>query len=159
MIPEFTHMSDIDLQSFPIGILFICHLGWGDMFFFHPLTPINVSLTVILNSLSYWLRSTFFKEFHSALAQTVKCLLNPLGPSEALFFGPKRGDSLDNFLKEIKDTGLHYGITENYDAEVWKRHQRFLSGDDSWPNYEMDHCYPLLVRITLWKSLFICIPG
>lgn len=92
---------------------------------------------------------TFFKEFHSALAQTVKCLLNPLGPSEALFFGPKRGDSLDNFLKEIKDIGLHYGITENYDAEVWKRHQRFLSGDDSWPNYEMDHCYPLLVRITL----------
>lgn len=136
------------------GLIYLL-FGLGRHVFLLYLTPINVSLTVILDSLLYWLGSTFFKEFHSGLAQTVKCLLNPLGPSEALFFGPKRGDSLDNFLKEIKDIGLHYGITENYDAEIWKRHQRFLSGDESWPNYETDHCYPLLVRISLWKSLFM----
>ncbi|XP_042508654.1 calmodulin-lysine N-methyltransferase [Macadamia integrifolia] len=91
---------------------------------------------------------TFFKEFHEGLAQTVKSLLKQSGTSEAIFFSPKRGDSLDKFLQEVEEIGLHYSVTENYNGEVWKRHLRFLSGDYSWPNYEKDHCYPLLVRIT-----------
>uniref|UniRef100_A0A2C9WKT1 Calmodulin-lysine N-methyltransferase n=1 Tax=Manihot esculenta TaxID=3983 RepID=A0A2C9WKT1_MANES len=36
---------------------------------------------------------------------------------------PKRGDSLDKFLQEIEENGLHYCLTENYDTEVWMRHQ------------------------------------
>lgn len=91
---------------------------------------------------------TFFKEFHKGLIQIVKSLLNKAGPSEAIFLSPKRGDSLDKFLEEIEASGLNLSITENYDPEVWKRHQQFMNGDDSWPNYEKDHCYPLLVRIT-----------
>ncbi|KAL5754459.1 hypothetical protein ACOSP7_022679 [Xanthoceras sorbifolium] len=92
---------------------------------------------------------TFFKEFHKGLARIVKLLLKSTGPSEAIFVSPKRGDSLIKFLEEIKKNGLHFSITENYDAEVWKRHQMFMNGDDSWPSYDKDHCYPLLVRITL----------
>ncbi|KAF8406594.1 hypothetical protein HHK36_008682 [Tetracentron sinense] len=92
---------------------------------------------------------TFFKEFHKGLVRTVKSLLKPSQASEAIFFSPKRGNSLDKFLEEIKEIGLHFSITEKYNAEVWIRHQRFLNGDDSWPNYEKDHCYPLLLRITL----------
>lgn len=95
--------------------------------------------------------STFFKEFHEGLAHTVKSLLKRSETSEAIFFSPKRGTSLDKFLEKIKEFGLHFSVTENYDGEVWKLHQRFLNGDDSWPNYEKDHCYPLLVRITFWK--------
>ncbi|KAM3394487.1 calmodulin-lysine N-methyltransferase isoform X1 [Capsicum galapagoense] len=91
---------------------------------------------------------TFFKEFHEALVQTIKSLLKEEGPSEAILLSPRRGDSLDKFLAEVKDSGLHFSTEEIYDAEVWRRHQRFIEGDDSWPNYEMDHCYPLLVRIT-----------
>ncbi|PHU19356.1 hypothetical protein BC332_10507 [Capsicum chinense] len=91
---------------------------------------------------------TFFKEFHEALVQTIKSLLKEEGPSEAILLSPRRGDSLDKFLAEVKDSGLHFSTDEIYDAEVWRRHQRFIEGDDSWPNYEMDHCYPLLVRIT-----------
>ncbi|KAL2907117.1 Calmodulin-lysine N-methyltransferase [Bienertia sinuspersici] len=34
---------------------------------------------------------TFFKEFHKGLVQTVKSLLKDSGPSEAIFFSPKRG--------------------------------------------------------------------
>ncbi|KAK2656997.1 hypothetical protein Ddye_010049 [Dipteronia dyeriana] len=92
---------------------------------------------------------TFFKDFHKGLARIVKFLLKNTGPSEAIFVSPKRGDSLSKFLEEIEETGLHFSITENYDAEVWKRHQAFMNGGDSWPSYDKDHCYPLLVRITL----------
>uniref|UniRef100_A0A7N0UUA4 Calmodulin-lysine N-methyltransferase n=1 Tax=Kalanchoe fedtschenkoi TaxID=63787 RepID=A0A7N0UUA4_KALFE len=91
---------------------------------------------------------TFFKEFHKGLAQTVKLLLKE-GPSEALFFCPNRGDTLDKFLKVVEECGMHFNVTENYDPEVWKRHGGFMNGDPAWPNYAKDHCYPLLVRLTL----------
>lgn len=90
---------------------------------------------------------TFFKEFHKGLVQTLKCLLKKEGPSTALFFSPKRGDSLDEFLMEVKESGLHFSVDEIYDTEVWRRHQGFIDGDDSWPNYDEGHCYPLLVRV------------
>nr|XP_009795936.1 PREDICTED: uncharacterized protein LOC104242558 [Nicotiana sylvestris] len=90
---------------------------------------------------------TFFKEFHAALVRTIKSLLKKEGPSEAILFCPNRGDSLDKFLLEVKNSGLHFQADEILDAEVWRRHQHFVDGDDSWPNYEMDHCYPLLIRI------------
>ncbi|KAJ4714197.1 Calmodulin-lysine N-methyltransferase [Melia azedarach] len=92
---------------------------------------------------------TFFKEFHKDLAQIIKLLLKKMGPSEAIFFSPKRGDSLDKFLEEIAENNLHFSIKENYDAEVWRRHQMFTNEDNSWPSYNKDHSYPLLVRITL----------
>ncbi|XP_022739873.1 uncharacterized protein LOC111291978 isoform X2 [Durio zibethinus] len=91
---------------------------------------------------------TFFKEFHKDLARITQLLLKNVGPSEAIFFSPRRGNSLDKFLEEIEDNGLLFSITESYDAEIWKCHQRFMNGDDSWPGYEKDHCYPLLIRIT-----------
>ncbi|OIT32565.1 PREDICTED: calmodulin-lysine N-methyltransferase isoform X1 [Nicotiana attenuata] len=91
---------------------------------------------------------TFFKEFHQELAETIKLLLKKEVSSEAILFSPKRGDSLDKFLLKVKDIGLRFSVEEIFHAEVWKRHQGFVNGDDSWPNYEMDHCYPLLVRIT-----------
>eukprot|EP00257_Ricinus_communis_P021618 XP_015581149.1 calmodulin-lysine N-methyltransferase [Ricinus communis] len=92
---------------------------------------------------------TFFKEFHKGLAHTVKLLLRNSGTSEALFFSPKRGDSLDMFLEEIEKNGLNSCVAENYDTEVWMRHQEFMHGDNSWPSYEKNHCYPLFVRVTL----------
>ncbi|XP_048431381.1 calmodulin-lysine N-methyltransferase [Pyrus x bretschneideri] len=92
---------------------------------------------------------TFFKEFHNGLAQILKFLLGKVKSSEAIFFSPKRGDSLDKFLEAIKECGLHFSITENYDAEIWKHHEEFLDGDGSWPSYQKDHCYPLLIRITV----------
>ncbi|XVF18039.1 hypothetical protein REPUB_Repub10bG0177100 [Reevesia pubescens] len=91
---------------------------------------------------------TFFKEFHKDLARITQLLLKNDGPSEAIFFSPKRGNSLDKFLEEIEENGLFFSITESYDTEIWNRHQQFMNGDDSWPGYEKDHCYPLLIRIT-----------
>ncbi|KAL3627030.1 hypothetical protein CASFOL_028393 [Castilleja foliolosa] len=91
---------------------------------------------------------TFFKEFHKGLAQTIRCLLNENGPSEAILFSPKRGDSLEKFLVEVKDSGLQFTLTETYDTEILRRHKNNSHGNHSWPNYESDHCYPLLVNIT-----------
>ncbi|XP_050241772.1 calmodulin-lysine N-methyltransferase isoform X1 [Quercus robur] len=92
---------------------------------------------------------TFFKEFHNGLARIIRFLLKKEGPSEAIFLSPKRGNSLDKFLETIKQNALSFSVTENYNAEVWKHHQAFMHGKDSWPSYEKDHCYPLLVRITI----------
>ncbi|GER47020.1 S-adenosyl-L-methionine-dependentmethyltransferases superfamily protein [Striga asiatica] len=91
---------------------------------------------------------TFFKEFHEGLARTIRCLLKEDGPSEAILFSPQRGDSLEKFMVEVKDSGLHITITETYDTEVWARHIKYSEGDRLWPNYESDHCYPLLISIT-----------
>ncbi|XP_077221293.1 S-adenosyl-L-methionine-dependent methyltransferases superfamily protein [Tasmannia lanceolata] len=92
---------------------------------------------------------TFFKEFHEGLALTVKSLLKHSETSKALFFSPRRGNSLDRFLEKIKEIGLSYNVVENYDSKVWKLHTNFLTDDDSsWPNYDKDHCYPILVSIT-----------
>ncbi|XP_076896007.1 calmodulin-lysine N-methyltransferase-like [Bidens hawaiensis] len=91
---------------------------------------------------------TFFKEFHTGLVQTVKCLLKE-GHSEAIFLGPKRGSSLDDFLMEVKENGLQFTVDEIYDQEIWRRHESFMKNNATWPNYEKDHCYPLLVRVTL----------
>ncbi|MBA0636400.1 hypothetical protein Godav_029162 [Gossypium davidsonii] len=110
---------------------------------YSPLTRGKKSLCYELKA-----KSTFFKEFHKDLAQVTELLLKKPGPSEAIFFSPKRGNSLDKFLEEIKDNGLLFSITEIYDTEIWNRHQQFMNGDESWPGYEKDHCYPLLVRIT-----------
>ncbi|XP_062178172.1 calmodulin-lysine N-methyltransferase isoform X2 [Alnus glutinosa] len=93
---------------------------------------------------------TFFKEFHNGLARIIKLLLNKAGPSQAIFFSPKRGNSLDKFLETIDQNGLFFSLTENYDPEVWKRHQEFMDcKNSSWSSYERDHCYPVMVRITI----------
>ncbi|KAK1304717.1 hypothetical protein QJS10_CPB11g01973 [Acorus calamus] len=92
---------------------------------------------------------TFFKKFHKRLALTVKSLLEYSETSEAIFLSPRRGDSLEKFLKEIEANNLRLSVIENYNDEIWNLHLKFLNGGDtSWPNYDMDHCYPLLVKIS-----------
>lgn len=108
-----------------------------------------ICFSSLITTLSFYLfNSTFFKEFHNQLARITKMLLKAKEPSEALFFSPKRGDSLAKFLKEIEEIGLHYVLTENYDAQVWECHETLVRGDESWPNYDKNHCYPLLIQIT-----------
>ncbi|KAF8405391.1 hypothetical protein HHK36_010296 [Tetracentron sinense] len=56
---------------------------------------------------------TFFKEFHEGLARIVKSSPKYSGASEAIFFSPKRGNSLDKFLEEIKRIGMHFRTIES----------------------------------------------
>ncbi|KAK9713232.1 hypothetical protein RND81_06G013300 [Saponaria officinalis] len=91
---------------------------------------------------------TFFKECHKGLVQTIKSSLKDASSSEAILLSPKRGDSLDKFLEEVQKSGMHFSVSEKYDDRVWNRHQELMKGDQSWPNYEPDHCYPLLIKIS-----------
>lgn len=96
---------------------------------------------------------TFFKQFHEGLARTVKSLLKHSATSQAIFLSPKRGDSLDKFLGIIKENGLRCELIENYDPTVWNLHKKYVAGvDRTWPNYDKEHCYPLLVRISYFSE-------
>ncbi|OAY76337.1 Calmodulin-lysine N-methyltransferase, partial [Ananas comosus] len=109
----------------------------------HPSEILNTFDVIVAthDSCSY---STFFKEFHESLAWSVISLLKHSEESEAIFLSPKRGDSLEKFLQKIREIGLHYQLIENYDETVWNLHQKFLKGkNNSWPNYDKDHFYPL----------------
>ncbi|XP_024456767.1 calmodulin-lysine N-methyltransferase-like [Populus trichocarpa] len=103
------------------------------------------------------LTAPFFEEFHNALACTVKLLLRNSGPLEAIFFSPKRGDTLDKLLKKVEENGLNFSIIENCDSEVWKCHQGFMAGEgmklltkDSLSSSEHQHYFE---SIYVWLSL------
>lgn len=94
---------------------------------------------------------TFFKEFHADLAYTLKSLLALCKASQAIFFSPKRGTTLDLFLRAVNSHGLHVEIHENYNSHVWDLHRKFMEYDScacAWPNYDEEHCYPLLIIIS-----------
>lgn len=94
---------------------------------------------------------TFFKEFHVDLAHTLKSLLALCKASQAIFFSPRRGTTLDLFLQTVNSLGLHVKITENYNSHVWDLHRKFMEQDNcscAWPNYDEEHCYPLLIIIS-----------
>jgi len=94
---------------------------------------------------------TFFKEFHANLAHTLNSLLALCKASQAIFFCPRRGNTLDLFLEAVNSLGLHVKITENYNSHVWDLHWKFMEQDScacDWPNYDKEHCYPLLIIIS-----------
>uniref|UniRef100_A0A0E0CXW3 Calmodulin-lysine N-methyltransferase n=1 Tax=Oryza meridionalis TaxID=40149 RepID=A0A0E0CXW3_9ORYZ len=100
---------------------------------------------------------TFFKQFHQSLVRVVKSLLKPSETSQAIFLSPKRGDSLSKFLEVIKKNGLTCELIEKYDPTVWNMHKKYVSGDNrSWPNYNEEHCYPLLIRIINTQFYVLC---
>ena len=94
--------------------------------------------------------STFFKDFHVDLAHTIKGLLSTSDGSQAILFNPRRGDSLDRFVRASQSVELDVEIQERYDSRIWDLHQAFLRNESvtEWPNYDEDHCYPLLLSIT-----------
>ncbi|GJN30870.1 hypothetical protein PR202_gb19211 [Eleusine coracana subsp. coracana] len=96
---------------------------------------------------------TFFKQFHQSLARVIKSLLKHSATSQAIFLSPKRGDSLDKFLEIITENGLCFELIENYDPTVWNLHKKYTADDDrAWPNYDEEHCYPLLVTIKFFSE-------
>lgn len=93
--------------------------------------------------------STFFKDFHLDLAHTIKGLLGTTDDCQAILFNPQRGDSLDRFIKASQSAKLQVEFHEQYDAKIWELHKAFVKNDagSQWPNYDEDHCYPLLLSI------------
>ncbi|KAJ7549211.1 hypothetical protein O6H91_07G045700 [Diphasiastrum complanatum] len=99
---------------------------------------------------------TFRKELHLDLAHTIKRLLDASEGSHAILFSPSRGASLETFVEVAKTLLLHVDICMMYDTQVWDLHQQYLGPDKQlWPNYDDDHCYPLLVSISNKRNLNI----
>lgn len=125
---------------------FLHHIRW--------LFGISVILFLFLGHWTYFsfmifASSTFFRQFHSDLAYTVRCLLKDSEGSQAFFFSPRRGNTLDMFLDQVRKLGLKVDVVEKYDSKVFGLHQEFINGENSsWPNYVADHCYPLMIKIT-----------
>ncbi len=89
--------------------------------------------------------STFFKDFHLDLAHTIKGLLGVSDGCQAILFSPRRGNTLDQFVKACQSAKLNVGITEQYDAHIWSIHKGFLTndGNSAWPNYDEEpSCCP-----------------
>jgi calmodulin-lysine N-methyltransferase len=84
------------------------------------------------------------------LAHTIKGLLSASDGCQAILFNPRRGGSLDRFVRASQSVGLDVEIQEQYDSRIWDLHQGFLRNESGteWPNYDEDHCYPLLLSIT-----------
>lgn len=91
---------------------------------------------------------TFFTDFHVDLACTIKSLLGTSSSSRAILFNPRRGNTLDLFVKVAESHGLIVEMEEHYDSEVWDIHQRLMEGDHTgWPNYDSNHCYPIFLSL------------
>uniref|UniRef100_A0A7I4B5A6 Calmodulin-lysine N-methyltransferase n=1 Tax=Physcomitrium patens TaxID=3218 RepID=A0A7I4B5A6_PHYPA len=93
---------------------------------------------------------TFFKDFHLDLAYSIKSLLGTADGCQAILFNPRRGHSLDRFVRAAQSVELDVEIQEHYDSRIWNLHEGFVRNEpgSEWPNYDEDHCYPLLLSIT-----------
>lgn len=97
--------------------------------------------------------STFFKDCHIDLAHTLKSLLQLSKTSQAILLSPRRGNTLDLFLETVGNLDLHVKVVEKYDNYIWELHTKFIENNSTWPNYDKEHCYPLLITISLESEL------
>jgi calmodulin-lysine N-methyltransferase len=85
----------------------------------------------------------FFDESRNALIETILYYLSSNGV--ALIMAPKRGNTLNCFLKRVKEKGLEYQLEQTYNETIWCKHLDLIKSKD----YDEDIHYPLLVK--LWK--------
>lgn len=88
----------------------------------------------------------FFDESRSALVDAINHFLSECG--KALVMAPKRGKSMNLFIKKCMSKGLHCEIFTYYNKEVWERHQTFMLSK----LYNEDIHYPILIKLSRVKK-------
>eukprot|EP00741_Cyanophora_paradoxa_P009988 tig00000157_g9674.t1 len=108
----------------------------------------------------------FFEQYHDGLLETVWNLLAPCTPPPhssddpdetpvhyvvprppaALFVAPRRGRTLENFVRRASERGFDTELREEYDGEVWRRHEAELRAGGG--RYDPGLHYPLLLVLT-----------
>lgn len=88
----------------------------------------------------------FFDESRSALVDSINYFLAEGG--KALVMAPKRGKSMNLFIKKCMSSGLHCEIFTYYNKEVWDRHQKLRHS----PLYNEDIHYPILIKLSRMKA-------
>jgi uncharacterized protein YaeQ len=61
---------------------------------------------------------------------------------------PKRGKSMNLFIKKCISKGLQCEIFTYYSKEIWDRHQKFKLAK----HYNEDVHYPILIKLTRAKQ-------
>jgi calmodulin-lysine N-methyltransferase len=87
----------------------------------------------------------FFDESRGALVDSINYFLAEGG--KALVMAPKRGKSMNLFIKKSMTQGLHCEIFTYYNKEVWDRHQKFMLS----ALYNEDIHYPILIKLSRMK--------
>lgn len=85
----------------------------------------------------------FFDETRSGLVETIWQCLKEDGV--AFVMAPKRGTTLNSFLKLASTKGFYWIIRNNYDEKVWKQHQKFKKSDIK---YDKNLHYPMLIVLS-----------
>jgi len=91
--------------------------------------------------------STFFKDFHLDLSPHNQRAVRGVGWLPGHFIQPQERQHFGSVCQSLS---LNVGITEQNDAHIWGIHKGFWTndGNSAWPNYDEEHCYPLLLSIT-----------
>lgn len=88
----------------------------------------------------------FFDESRSALVDSINHFLAENG--KALVMAPKRGKSMNLFIKKSIAKGLQCEIFTFYSKDVWDRHQKFMQSS----LYNEDIHYPILIKLSRAKK-------
>lgn len=88
----------------------------------------------------------FFEDSRVALVDSICYFLSSTGV--ALVIAPKRGKSMNFFIKKCMAKGLSCQIFTYYNKEIWERHQKFLTCN----YYNEDIHYPILLKISHAKK-------
>lgn len=88
----------------------------------------------------------FFEDSRVALVDSICYFLSTNGT--ALVIAPKRGKSMNVFIKKCIAKGLNCQILTYYNKEIWERHQKCLTSS----SYNEDIHYPILLKISHAKK-------
>ncbi|XP_071835210.1 calmodulin-lysine N-methyltransferase-like [Apostichopus japonicus] len=84
----------------------------------------------------------FFDDYRQDLVNTIKHILKPEGI--AWMFAPQRGSTLKKF-QEIAEADFTIELQENYDSDVWAKHQKLNSSVGDAGHYDENIHYPWLM--------------
>ncbi|PIK36641.1 putative calmodulin-lysine N-methyltransferase [Apostichopus japonicus] len=84
----------------------------------------------------------FFDDYRQDLVNTIKHILKPEGI--AWMFAPQRGSTLKKF-QEIAEADFTIELQENYDLDVWAKHQKLNSSVGDAGHYDENIHYPWLM--------------
>lgn len=88
----------------------------------------------------------FFDESRNALIESINHFLTDGG--KALLMAPKRGLSMNLFIKKSIAKGLQCEIFTFYSKAVWERHQKFMLST----LYNEDIHFPILIKLSRAKK-------
>jgi calmodulin-lysine N-methyltransferase len=90
----------------------------------------------------------FFDDSLVALVESI-CYFLSHDNGIAFIIAPKRGKSMNSFIKKCISKGLSFQIFNYYNKEIWEKHQKFSKLSSF---YNEDIHYPILIKLSHGKQ-------